>query len=691
MVLYSLICLVSVLAGCGILSVIGVGVDRRHTLFLAPILTLCFFAIVLGALVAGGFTVGEVTPTAYALCFGAAILGIVRHGKTVMASWRSLLILAGLPLLILLPSILEGTKNYSGGLCMDGWSYVTLSQSLQHYPLDSNGWFPVNVQYAAVFGRATRFISCAFLALLAPLSGKSNDTQEVLGHYLGWLFFAYGSACLFFAKAARVNRWTAWIMVCLATLSGWTLKIINANSVDNALALCLIPAALGLLLMIPTPSRPYGVVMGAILATVLYAYPESAPFIVSAVAALAAQRMMATPHQLREFRRMGVALVITVSLCILPYAAEIAEFFKHEATLAGGAIGARPGEPFYHSLSRPGYILQGYWGLTPDFDGQLLAETYLRHYNLYAFIIACVLTMAAFSGMFLLLRRRQWSIPLFIASMTMAYAVALVHFKYPYSAYKVLLFTWPFLAYIVAVPGEWVWDKLTQLPLRGTRYACAVGGLCVMSAIVGSFFLQERIFYNLLLFKSVREFKKISVVENLARGSAIAMIVNDTYANIWGMHFLRNTKLYLAGEYRGYAVGYAPIMDGSEPVDPSEIHFAVTDSERSMESQRLMARIGPYYVWDCRRGPWVLFKQIDNPNGVEGGFAEPFVWMGKGDTELQVLSSGATSAVFTAVFTLGPSRPGNTPGRVLIKTGRLKKNERSGTDSSHLRCLCSPD
>src|ERR1039457_1898340 len=103
MLLYLLLCLTSVLAGCGILTVLGVEVDRCNTLLLAPVITICSLVIFMGGLVAGGFSINEISPAAYLLCTGAAVLGAIRHGKTVLASWRGLLILAGLPLLILLP------------------------------------------------------------------------------------------------------------------------------------------------------------------------------------------------------------------------------------------------------------------------------------------------------------------------------------------------------------------------------------------------------------------------------------------------------------------------------------------------------------------------------------------------------------------------------------------------------------
>src|SRR6185312_15884123 len=120
------------------------------------------------------------------------------------------------------------------------------------------------------------------------------------------------------------------------------------------------------------------------------AYPESAPFTIVAILAMATQRMTSAPHQLREYGRMGIAFLVTVVISILPYAPQIASFFHRETTLARGTIGERPGEVFYQSLLAPGYVLPAYWGLIPEFDGRLLAERYLSHYNLYALTVTYI-------------------------------------------------------------------------------------------------------------------------------------------------------------------------------------------------------------------------------------------------------------------------------------------------------------
>lgn len=679
MVLYLVLCLISVLAGCGILTLIGVDVDLDTNLFLAPVITLCSLAILMGGLVAGGFSIGEITPAIFALCLAAAAFGAVRHGKTVLASWRSLLILGALPLLILLPAIVEGIENYSGGLCMDGWAYVTVGQSLQGYPLGSEGWLPLGVQYAARFGKETRFISFSFLALLAPLSGEHNDTQEVLGCYLGWLFFLYGSACLFFARAARLARPLDWMLVFLATLSGWTLKLINANSVDNTLAMCFLPAAIGVLVLIPRPSLRHGIVLGAILAAGLYAYPESWAFTIAAVLAIGAQKLIAAPHLFREYVRMGAAALITIVICILPNASQIATFFWGEVSAMGRAVGTRPGEGFYLLLSTPGYILTGYWGLTPDFPGQ----KYSGRYDVYANVTAYILTAAALVGLILLLRRRRWSLALFAVAMSAAYLTFLRYLHYPYAAYKVLVLTWFLIAYTVVITTEYIWQALGSSSRR-SAHAAVGAGFGLLASVVFLFLIQERVFYKSLPFKSLREFRKVSAVENLAPHRPVAMIVDDSYANIWAVHFLRKTKLYLANQYRGYMVGNDTLLARSEPADPADIRYVVTDNERSFKAEWLLSKAGPYYVWDCGRGPWTLVTEIINPFGLENGAGtEPSFWIAKTYTEIQMLSRAAITAIVSAEFTFQGSSAEKPEQRVRVATGSGFETESSIGEGMH--------
>jgi hypothetical protein len=669
MVLYLLLCLVSVFAGCGILGLIGVEVDRRSTLALTPVITLCFITVFMGGLVAGGFTVGEITPFAYTLCLGTAILGAFKHGRVVLMSWRALLILAGLPLLILLPSLAAGFANYSGGMCLDGWAYVAMGQSLQRHPLGAEGWLPPEAQFTGQFGTAIRFMSSAFLALLAPLSGAQNDTQDVFGRYVGWLFFVYGCACLFFAKAARLTRPLAWIFVLVTLLSGWSLKLVNANSVDNTLAICFLPAVFGIIMLMPGPSMRQGVLLGGIVSAGLYAYPESAPFTVTAVLAMGAQRLFAATNLLREFGRMSVAFLITIAVCIAPDVLQIARFYRGQVGAATGPAAARPGVSFYQLLSQPHYALPGYWGLTPDF----VYQKYSGILDSYATALAGLLTLTAIAGTFLLLRRRSWSLPLFVAGMTAAYAICLLRLRYPYAAYKILVLAWFAIAYLVVVALGWI-SEILRLKSSIRPYAGIGLGSVLVAGLSGFFFLQQKIFYDSLPFKSMREFKKLAVLENLARGLPVAMVVKDTYANIWAIHFLRDTKLYMAGQYRGYMTKAA--MDNSEPVDFGSIRYVVTESNTTFEKEFLLSKEGPYYVWDLGRNPWVIVTEIDNPAGLPlQGSEDSSLWIAKFYTELQILSRSATHATINGEFKVESATLGNAGQHVHIATSADFKEE----------------
>jgi hypothetical protein len=669
MVLYLLLCLASVFAGCGVLTLMGVEVERGSTLALTPVVTLSSLVIFMGGLVAGGFTVGQITPFAYTLCLGAAILGAIRHGKIVLLNWRALLVLVGLPLLILMPSLKEGFANYSGGICLDGWAYVTNGQSLQQYPLGAEGWLPLAVQFTSQFGKATRFMTYGFLGLLAPLSGVQNDTQDVFGRYVGWLFFVYGCACLFFAKAARLSRPLTWMFVLLALLSGWTLKLVNANSVDNTLALCFLPAVLGILMLMPRPTIRYGILLGVVVSASCYSYPESVPFTMAALLAITAQRLIATPPLLREFGRMSLAFLVAMAVCLSPYALELVDYYKFAVMAGTGGLGARPGDTLYRLLLNRHYLLASYWGLTTDFNGQ----KYSGIFDPFATVTSCILALAAIAGMFLLLRRKCWSLPLFVAGMTAAYIICLVRLRYPYAAYKVMVLSWFGIVYLVVIAFAWVSERLGR---RSGRWPYAGFGLAylLLAAVGGFFLLQEKIFYDSLPFHSLREFRKISVLQNVTRGLPVAMVVKETYANMWAIHFLRDTKLYMAGQYRGYMTRGA--MDRSEPVNFRDIRYVVTESDNTFDKRFLLSQKGPYYIWDLRRSPWIMVAEIDGPAGlpVQGG-ADSSFWIANAYTELEILSRTAANATIEGEFGIQGASPGNAGQHVHIATARGFREE----------------
>jgi hypothetical protein len=673
MILYFLICLISVLVGCGILSLLGIPIDADRNLFLAPALTLCLLSILMGGLVAGGYTVSEISPAMLLLCGVLAGLGVMRHRNALRKSWLALLLLAIVPMLILLPCIIDGIGNYTGGTCLDGWSYVTFGQSLQQFRLGAQGWLPMRAQYSAVWGSAIRFISPAFLALLAPFSGPQNDTQQILGHYLGWLFFINASTCLFFARAAGLKAPFAWMFVLLVCLSGWYLKIEEANSVDNALALFLIPAIVGIFIPIRVPSTQYGILIGAVFATNLYAYPESSPFTLAAIGAITAQTLICAPaSQRRRFGHMGLIALLTVIVCVAPHVTGIVTFFRQQVHFANAPVGSRPGEPFYRSLGAHKYFLPGYWGLAPDFEnrGAAIAQQYIPGYDVWSFAFACLLTIAMLAGITVLLRRREWGVPFFVLGMTAAYCIALMHLRYAYAAYKILVCAWFAVVYVAVVSISSATDALQSRLSKPSFYTIAGTAAAVFGGILASFFAQERIFYDLLPFKSVTTFSKIGALENIARGQPVAVLVDNTHANIWAVHFLRDSKLYLADEYRGYMAGEKELLDKSEPVDPNDIRFVVTDNELRFRGAQPLATLGPYYIWDWGRKPWALVTEINDPAGLrEIGAAEPFV-IGGSYTEIWVLSRINTNAMVSAVFAVGSKDLSKVQQRLLIRSGK---------------------
>jgi len=61
-----------------------------------------------------------------------------------------------------------------------------------------------------------------------------------------------------------------------------------------------------------------------------------------------------------------------------------------------------------------------------------------------------------------------------------------------------------------------------------------------------------------------------------------------------------------------------------------------------------------YALWRVTPGRWALIADIDNPNGIERIDDLPFLWLGGGETHVQVVAGGKGEAVLRAVVTPSP-------------------------------------
>ena len=658
MTLFLLVCLFSVLLGGGLLSVFRQALDIEDVLLLAPVASLSFWTLLLGVLVAGGFSAGQVAPWIYALCTVIALHWIIRGPRPARSAWLPLILPVALSLITLLPLLLHGFVNFPGGASLDGWGYVAAGQSLEDRSLGDQGWLSPENQFAATIATG-RFISSAFLAFLAPLSGLHRDVQEVSGIYVAWLLFVFGSSCLFFARSHGLKGSQRWLFLAVVVISGWTLKMVSANNFDNALALSFLPALAGIV-RVSIPERTgLAVLAGLMFAAAVVSYPELTPFIGVGVLLVGIQRVRLRGFSVRPALRFATILAAVVCFCLLPFIVRVVNFFWRQFSASGRPIGFRPGELFFPSLSQPGTLLASYWGLIPDF-WNAPGSSLFGIYNVFAAAVSLILIAISLIGAVALIRRHEWNWPIFAAIMSAVYCMFLFHNRYNYAGYKVLLTSWFAIIYLLVIGFGVVGTRLPRL-----KTAMLVIGI---AGLFGSFALQDYMFYLSLPVKSFQAYRDLAPLKNLAQGKPIGVIVDNTYNNIWAVHFLRNLELYLAGEYRGYMNGeeVAPAVKRSTEVNPADIRFVLTDDAHSFDSSRLFWTEGPFYLWDCERKPWLLPISATGPNGSVLARGGRFQLSPNTQIEARVLAGADSNALIIASGALDSGATGNPAPRIEI-------------------------
>ena len=110
---YVLLCAISILTGRGILRLIGVRVDPPVPIFVAPIITLSFWTILLGLGVSSGFTVKDLRLVIWPLTILLAIVGCWRADfRFSKQDWPMVLIVLVAPVFLMAPYFWNGITSY---------------------------------------------------------------------------------------------------------------------------------------------------------------------------------------------------------------------------------------------------------------------------------------------------------------------------------------------------------------------------------------------------------------------------------------------------------------------------------------------------------------------------------------------------------------------------------------------------
>lgn len=650
MLTFLLLCIISEFCGLGIIKILRLRFERRYFLFLAPLVTLAFWALTLGSAATFQIPVKHVYIPIWLITIGFAIVGLWRECfRELFKEWTLLVFVILSTIAVTAVYFWYGHGTYPGSPALDGWSYIAFGQYLWEYPRCAEGGLAPLYQYAAHLCH-TRFIAPSLLGFFSPLSAQTGDTQVSAGYLFSWAFFVYACAAAFFVLNTHLKKWLQCLYVILVVFSGWSLVILMANNFDNVLVLGFLPVLAGIIIFIQSPALSWGILLAILSAGVVYIYPEMSLFILSTTGLYLLHRLCKS-HSKELFKQWLFLLLLAAFLFLLilaPAFNDMRYFFKNQLSSANGLI--RPGGDIGRELLNPVSQYAAFWGMGDISRIQVKALLAMQ-------LLTIVLFGLLIFGLFRLFRQKEWgSLAAFLfLSSTLLYIIFFQH--YGYGAYKIILLSWWLVIYIV-LSGYSAFKRrlVILLPLyRRIINSCLT--ICLIVFIIATSF-RFYFFYSAVVEKNILSFKQVKTIRNVIGTKPLMVSVSNTIANEWAMYYLRNIPINLF-PYRGYAAqGHVvPFMKRSYPVALSGISYILTDCQTIMpEGQTTLLWNGDRYkLWRIDTVDWAFLVDIQNPNGMENWNGRTGFWLGQKETVLSVITSKSGKVFLSAEFSLGPS------------------------------------
>jgi len=664
--LFLLLCIVSLLAGVGILNAIRAPLPPYLQWLLAPGACLSAWAVALGVTVSLGVTVQHlVVPfwmaTTIAACYGAAQ---ARRSFPREITWLLALAIV-LPVALMPFDFLHGLSDFVGGPAADGWTYVARGQELWEMPKNSVGHLAPLYAYASHL-HAARFIASALLGVLSPFAREAGDTQAATGYFLAFSLFVFGASCLGVARTAENRRLPLAAICTLAVLSPWVLGAIQIHNYDNLLAISFLPMTMGFLAGLEEPGWRAMLTLGLFLAAAVYTYPEMAAFAVLGAALACARRALAGMRPVAWVGMLAGGL-ITALLLLGPSVRDLVWFISIQAGSLTLPIGRRGGEGAFAELGSLSNWWASFWGLTSG----VATARFGAAWGITSRAVGTVCWILGAFGCLNMFRRGVWDVATVGALLLLGGVVMIVHDQYSYGAYKFLLLGWWIFAWFVVSGASTIRESVSRTdPAGRTIWKTAAGVTLAMISIglIGSTVAHTVAFQRRLLTPSIRPYRSVQDIDRLINQAPLIVAVTDPIANEWAVYFLRAHPLALFG-YQGpmlYPHLAAP-MDQAATPDLRGVQYVLSDAPAPPSSDVIWQE-GPYALSRIPEMGAAFLRRVNNPNGSERFEGQSFYWIGGGDTELVVYATTAGDATFFARFFRGPSLPGQPDRRLIIGT-----------------------
>jgi hypothetical protein len=662
--LYLALGIATFLTGRGLLRLLRLPLPSLPAVLLAVPAGLVFWTLLLGLTGGCGVPVKYAAPCLWGVSGGLMIYGLWRPWPDLRGiAWLALC--AFLPLVVMPRHFWHGLTQFPGSIAPDGWSYIAVAQYMWEYPRGTQGGLAPLYQFASHLSDV-RYTAFSLLGFLSPLV-RAGDTAAVAGLFNAWALFAMTAAVALFWVACGEKTWVAVAATVLSTAAGWVSNLVWANNYDNLLALAYLPALAALVRLFDPRLARWWAVVGALLAAVLYTYPELAPFIGAGAVLVALPRAWEERSRWRLWLGGSAGAVAFAAVLVCPSVRMLLTFLNGQIHLAQAGSG-RPGEGIFGGLGILAFQPAAFWGLG--------AEHQLTTGHAARQVIALALTALALAGLVILAREKSWGLAGICTLLILGTTYLIVRQHYSYGAYKLLVLNWWCLVAAALTATRWLLGRVPAgLPRRAGAVLAAALALAVISqsqhtdaATTAQYINSPNQPLRLAQFRSLHGIKKV------VGDQPLLLVVDDWLANEWAVYFLRDQPLYLPFHRMYMSMPAFEERMRQAAVPPLEtIDYVLADvsANKTMGTglgQRLVWSGGPYRLYQAGPSGIALITGIQNANGVEAIEGKRFFWMGRGNTTVDVFASRGGLLALEADFRPGPSVEGK-PERTVHVTG----------------------
>ncbi|WP_027184781.1 hypothetical protein [Desulfovibrio inopinatus] len=675
---YIVLCAAALMAGRGLLRLTGVVSDNSGTLFLAPVVTMTMWTILLGWAVLLHLPLAWVVPFVWGLTALLSLFGS-QSATQEMRHFPGLIQLTGLlPIILLAPAFWHGLADYTGSWFWDKWYYV------------ATGWLTVFpntalspdvsplVEYASNFSQC-RFAAANLLAFISPMTGRPWDTVSAIHPFLALGLFCYASSmaffltrCGFLQRRALPGIWSLVALACLG-LSGWTLSVVLTNNFDNLLAISILPALAGLVWYIPNDTLPpqdaksqpgifeMFIPTGMLVAGLLFIYPELAPAILGCAAFFILGRIITDRHHRIAAITFGPAAVVLGLVLATPWLPVMIGFFQGQLHLGFDASTLRPGEGFFKGLITAPFVPSASFGLWMPYE--CCVREHIRWwfgiYNAVALPGIVLIVLGARRS----LRIGAWPVFATAVACSLAAAVMGIGFSYDYGMFKFLLVGWFAFVILMVLGGYTVVDWFTRR--QHQRLGASLIGLFLL-AFLGMTLFHVASFNATVYPKTTVAAQALEkITQNIPKGGVGAAIIDESRVApaIWG---LRNTPVAFFSSHHEYFTNPKLMRPQADRLG-SEILYMLTDRPNAFPPNTLVRQTGPFSLYRVE-SPKTYVSAIAFPEHIDYLEPDGTFWLGPGTTRLSVQSDTQTLVRLLLVARPGPSLPPGEPVRLHIST-----------------------